>query len=134
MSPESPESPGGSMSEGVLPPERVRFADEEKTVLAIDWRDGHASAYPLDYLRGWCPCAVCQGHGPGTSFSTGGATSLAGLRHVGSYALGLSWQGGHDSGIYTWARLRELCPCEACGGPVDGTPEVVAERARAARP
>lgn len=42
--------------------------------------------------------------------------SLAGIEAVGNYALLLRWSDGHDTGIWGWSRLRELCPCEACGG------------------
>jgi len=107
----------------VLPPERVRFADAAKTTLAIDWRDGHVSVLPLAYLRGWCPCAGCQGHGGSHHWQEGGDARLASLRQVGTYALGLTFKDGHDDGLYTWTRLREMCPCEACGGPLEGTPE-----------
>jgi DUF971 family protein len=33
---------------------------------------------------------------------------------VGNYALHFSWSDGHDSGIYTFEYLRELCPCSLC--------------------
>jgi DUF971 family protein len=108
-----------------LPPERVRFGDDAKTLLAVDWRDGHVSTYPLAYLRGWCPCAGCQGHGAVHSFHAGGAARLTSLRQVGAYALGLAFEDGHHDGIYTWERLREMCPCPACGGPLAGTPDGV---------
>ena len=28
----------------------------------IDWADGHKGVYPHAMLRGYCPCAGCQGH------------------------------------------------------------------------
>ena len=28
----------------------------------MTWTDGHVSEYDYDYLRGYCPCAGCQGH------------------------------------------------------------------------
>ncbi len=28
----------------------------------IDWADGHKGIYPHGVLRGYCPCAACQGH------------------------------------------------------------------------
>lgn len=31
---------------------------------------------------------------------------------VGSYALRFRWDDGHDQGIYTWERLRAICPAE----------------------
>ena len=33
------------------------------------------------------------------------------LSPVGRYALQFEWSDGHDSGIYTYEYLRELCPC-----------------------
>ena len=42
--------------------------------------------------------------------------SLAGIESVGNYALMFRWADGHDTGIWAFPRLRELCPCESCGG------------------
>ena len=33
---------------------------------------------------------------------------------VGNYALNLFWTDGHDTGIYSFRKLRELCPCKGC--------------------
>ncbi len=45
------------------------------------------------------------------------------VKPVGRYALNFVWSDGHDSGIYTYSLLRELCPCQACRGqaPPAGT-------------
>src|SRR5258706_4823805 len=32
-------------------------------MVRIPWDDGHAGEYEQEYLRGYCPCALCQGHG-----------------------------------------------------------------------
>ena len=114
----------------VLPPHRLRFVDEAKTRLAIDWRDNHASEYPLPYLRGWCPCATCQGHAAASKFVPGGDSRVSAIRAVGNYAVTFEWGDGHATGIYSWDRLRELCPCAACGGPAAGTPADVVSTAR----
>ena len=39
------------------------------------------------------------------------ATRLNNLKAVGSYALTIVWEDGHDLGIYNWHYLRALCPC-----------------------
>ena len=39
----------------------VRRMPEERR-LRLTWTDGHVAEYDYDYLRGWCPCAGCQGH------------------------------------------------------------------------
>ena len=33
------------------------------------------------------------------------------LEPTGNYALRIDWSDGHSTGIYTYERLRELCPC-----------------------
>jgi DUF971 family protein len=37
-------------------------------------------------------------------------TRLIDAEIVGNYALQLNWQDGHNSGIYRWDYLRQLCP------------------------
>ena len=31
---------------------------------------------------------------------------------AGSVGVRLVWDDGHSSGIYTWERLRAMCPCD----------------------
>ena len=33
---------------------------------------------------------------------------------AGSIGLRITWDDGHNSGIYTWERLRMMCPCTIC--------------------
>jgi DUF971 family protein len=42
------------------------------------------------------------------------------LQLVGNYAMRVEWSDGHGTGIYTWEFLREICPCEQCGGKAVG--------------
>ena len=30
---------------------------------------------------------------------------------VGNYGISIRWSDGHETGIYTFKQLRELCPC-----------------------
>lgn len=97
-----------------VPVEVRRFAEQRR--LRVTWRDGHVSEYDYAYLRGWCPCAVCQGHGGERRFITVDNPELRGLSVVGNYALCLTWGDGHDTGIYSYRYLRQRCPCDACAG------------------
>ena len=36
-------------------------------VVRMTWDDGHVGEYDESYLRGYCPCAMCQGHGARTA-------------------------------------------------------------------
>jgi len=101
------------------PTEVRRLAEEGR--LRITWDDGHVSDYPLAYLRGWCPCAMCQGHGGERRYVHAPNAELKNIAVVGKYALNLSWGDGHDTGIYSYRYLRDLCPC--CQ-PASATPRV----------
>ena len=74
----------------------------------ISWADGTKSAYPHEILRGFCPCAGCQGHSGSIKFQSGVNLELREIEQVGNYALGLTWGDGHNSGIYSFRYLRTL--------------------------
>jgi DUF971 family protein len=97
-------------------------ASRSKSLLIIDWDDGHHSEYPLAGLRAACPCAECKGGhekmgGPGSPdmlnipLSGSESSELVGLQAVGNYAIQAFWKDGHSYGIYNWEYLRQLCPC-----------------------
>ena len=91
----------------------LRSADE---ILKVTWDDGHRSVFSLKYIRGFCPCAECQGHSAGdwTYIECETPPVLEEIQEVGNYAISLRWQDGHETGIYSWEVLRELCPCTSC--------------------
>lgn len=78
-------------------------------VLEIDWADGFQGRIPHRVLRGFCPCAECQGHDGPIAFQDGGDLELQDIAEVGQYALSLAWGDGHRTGIYSFRYLRELC-------------------------
>lgn len=92
--------------------------------MEITWADGHKGVYPHEILRGYCPCAGCQGHSgtikfvPGgeleARFKPGGDLELRHIEQVGNYALRFEWGDRHDSGIYSFRYLRSLCQCAEC--------------------
>ncbi len=87
---------------------------KEKGLVRISWDDGHVGDYPKDHLRGYCPCALCQGHGGAIQFNSFPDAKLSEISAVGNYAIQFSWQDGHNTGIYTFDYLRSLCPCAEC--------------------
>lgn len=80
----------------------------EENLLRILWDDDDLSDYPFAYLRGWCPCAVCQGHGGERNFIRVENPQLVSVGLVGNYALNPRWSDGHETGIYTFEYLRSL--------------------------
>ncbi len=111
-------------------------APRNARVLEVQFADGHRGIYPHELLRGYCPCAGCQGHSgtirfvPGGEleprFRPGGDLELRDLGQVGNYALRFTWGDGHESGIYTYRYVRALCRCDACVPPerADERPEL----------
>ncbi len=91
----------------------------------IVWSDEHVSTYEPALLRKICPCAECRGtHGtPPKAFTILSPKQLRSaprqvvvdkVEPVGNYAIAFTWGDGHREGIYTWAFLRDECPCDAC--------------------
>jgi len=96
-------------------------ADRAAGTLEIGWADGHETTYDAVSLRWLCPCAFCRGEAglPGWLDSrptlSPDQTRLVDVQLIGQYALAPTWGDGHHTGYYTFALLRERCPCEACG-------------------
>jgi DUF971 family protein len=99
------------------PPEPVEIRHERAARrVVVSWEDGHVSVFPLDYLRSWCPCAMCQGHEARAKHLGLEGQQLVHLEGVGNYAISPTREDGHNTGIYSFRLLRALCPCAACGG------------------
>ena len=101
------------MSDAAYEPVELR-APSGARVMEIDWADGHRSSYPHELLRGFCPCAHCQGHEGPIRYVEGGNLELNDIELVGNYALRLVWGDGHQTGIYSHRYLRSLCACSSC--------------------
>jgi DUF971 family protein len=78
------------------------------TRFEITWRDGAAQIIPNAILRGYCPCAGCQGHSGPVAFQVGRNSDLIEVAPVGNYGLKFAWGDRHDTGIYTFSFLRKL--------------------------
>ena len=76
--------------------------------LTIVWESGETSVYSHRILRGFCPCATCQGHQGPVEFREGGNLELSDIQEVGNYAVRLIWADDHSTGIYSFAYLKRL--------------------------
>jgi len=88
--------------------------------LVIVWSDGHLSEYTNHHLRHHCPCASCRERSarPLPVVGQGGEELYpVQMGVVGRYAISIQWSDGHDTGIYSYRTLREVCPCEQCRPP-----------------
>lgn len=89
--------------------------------LKILWKDGHEGFSEIKQLRNYCPCASCKGetilfktYTPQVQIELPNKYQIKSIYVVGSYAVQIFWQDGHDTGIYSWEYLRSLCQCEDC--------------------
>ena len=82
----------------------------EQNLLLLTFADNN---YELtaEYLRVMSPSAEVRGHSPDQAQLQVGKKNvkLTGVEAVGHYAIKLVFDDGHDSGIYTWDYLYDLC-------------------------
>ncbi|MHC5543386.1 DUF971 domain-containing protein [Singulisphaera rosea] len=92
-------------------PTNIRAHQNDQT-LELAWESGTVDRLPYRRLRGECPCAVCQNEWTGERILDPATIredlNLDGMELIGNYAVRLSWNDGHSSGLYTWDALKRL--------------------------
>lgn len=90
-------------------PTTIRLLHKSR-ILEVDFDDGAGFRLPCEYLRVYSPSAEVQGHGPGQEVLQTGkeGVNIASIQPVGSYAVRLIFDDGHQTGIYSWALLYKL--------------------------
>lgn len=90
-------------------PTSVKLHKSTKTLELV--YSSQSFSLPCEYLRVYSPSAEVKGHGEGQEVLQVGKlhVNITGVEPVGNYALKLIFDDGHDSGIFTWEYLRELC-------------------------
>ena len=82
----------------------------EARALRVTFDDSAVVDIPYETLRVESPSAEVQGHGPGQKRTVTGKETVGVIeaQPVGSYAVRIVFDDGHDTGIYSWAYLRKL--------------------------
>jgi DUF971 family protein len=82
----------------------------QSRILEVRFDDGSRFELPFEYLRVFSPSAEVRGHSGGEgSLQTGKEhVGIRSVEPVGNYALRLSFDDGHDTGLYSWEVLHEL--------------------------
>ena len=90
-------------------PVELRLKKAEK-LLEVAFDDGTHFRLPAEYLRVESPSAEVQGHGPGQKTLVAGRAhvGIIELEPVGNYAVRITFDDLHNTGIYSWAYLYEL--------------------------
>lgn len=90
-------------------PTELRLSRDRRT-LHVAFEDGASYALAAELLRVESPSAEVQGHGPTQKKTVPGKAGVEILKvePVGHYAVKLTFDDMHDTGIYGWDYLREL--------------------------
>jgi len=93
----------------MTPPSKINL-NKAKTVLRVTFDD---IDYELtsEFLRVYSPSAEVVGHGPGQETLQVGkeGVTITNIQPTGNYAIVLFFSDGHDTGIYSWSHLYNLC-------------------------
>ena len=84
--------------------------DKDKRVLTVSFDDGARFGLPAELLRVLSPSAEVRGHSPEQRVTVPGKKNvcIVGLDAVGTYAVRITFDDGHDTGLYMWDYLRDL--------------------------
>lgn len=89
-------------------PTAINLHKASKT-LSLTYGPGEVYQLPAEFLRVHSPSAEVQGHGnPILQFGKINV-GLDKIEPAGQYALKLTFDDGHDSGLFTWEYLEQLC-------------------------
>src|SRR5690242_9319228 len=89
------------------------ISQESDTMLRSTWADGVVCYYQAASLRRACPRAQCVNEWTGERTlrpeAIADEVEINDLAIVGRYALNFRWSDGHETGIYSFQYLRDLC-------------------------
>lgn len=90
-------------------PQEIKVKKAEKAV-EITFEDGKTFVLPAELLRVESPSAEVQGHGPDQKKLVSGRShvGIIGVEPVGNYAIRITFDDLHDSGIFTWDYLYAM--------------------------
>jgi DUF971 family protein len=90
-------------------PTEIRLKKDRRGLI-VRFDDGVDLDLPAEMLRVLSPSAEVQGHSPEQRRTVGGKkdVSIAAVDPVGNYAVRLTFDDGHNTGLFTWAYLWKL--------------------------
>ena len=106
---------------------RLNYARSRRK-LELTFEDDAAFELSAEYLRVFSPSAEVRGHGAGQEILQTGKSSvqIVAIAPVGHYAAQITFDDGHDSGLYSWSlsarsgrtarSILATIPAAACRG------------------
>lgn len=92
------------------PPTDIRLR-KKTAIVTLSYADGTSYDLSAEFLRVHSPSAEVRGHGRGQEVLQTGKrkVAIANIEAVGNYAIKFVFDDAHESGIYSWGYLEELC-------------------------
>jgi len=90
-------------------PTEIRLSADKRR-LTVSFDDGRSFPLEAELLRVLSPSAEVQGHSPEQRQTVPGKqdVEIMTVEPVGNYAVRLTFDDGHNTGIYSWRYLRSL--------------------------
>jgi DUF971 family protein len=94
----------------IPPPTDIKYHRRSRD-LEVRFADGMNARLSAEYLRVHSPSAEVRGHsaGEGMLVTDKESVAIAKIEPVGQYAVRLVFDDGHNTGLFTWPVLYELC-------------------------
>ena len=94
-----------------MKPTKIKVRDKE--YLDVTWDEAGLKSIKLSNLRSNCPCALCHAEKDEWSASyiplyTKEQLAITQIKIVGTYAVSVEWEDGHNTGIYDYDYLYGL--------------------------
>ncbi len=92
------------------PPVDIKLR-RKSAILTLTYADGTRYDLSAEFLRVHSPSAEVRGHGKGQAVLQVGKRNVGfiNVEAVGNYAIKLEFDDGHNSGIFSWDYLHQLC-------------------------
>lgn len=94
----------------IEPPTDIKLHRRSRE-LSVRFADGMNARLSAEYLRVHSPSAEVKGHAAGEGMLVTGKENVGieRIEPVGRYAVRIVFDDGHNTGLYTWPILYELC-------------------------
>lgn len=94
----------------IQPPSEIKYHKRSRE-LEVRFENGMHARLSAEFLRVHSPSAEVKGHaaGEGILVTDKENVAITQIEPVGRYAVRLVFDDGHNTGLFTWAVLYELC-------------------------
>ena len=91
-------------------PSQIKFHSKSQ-MLELAWNGEASKQISAELLRVLSPSAEVRGHGVGNQVLQFGKKDvrILKLEPTGNYAIKITFDDGHDSGLFNWEYLKDLC-------------------------